>query len=77
MEVPLLRKVTVPVAVPEDALTEAVKVTESPAVTVVRDCESDVVVLATVGAAALTVSVAAVEVEVLKLELPVNLAVMV
>jgi len=77
MAVPLLRKETVPVGVPDFAVTVAVKVVESPAVMVVGDAVSDVVVLTAVGAAAVTVSVTAVEVEVLKLELPVNLAVMV
>jgi hypothetical protein len=77
MAVPLLRKETVPVGVPDFAVTVAVKVVDPPAVMVAGDACSSVEVVTAVGAAAVTVSVTAVEVEVLKLVLPAYLAVMV
>jgi hypothetical protein len=70
---PLLRKETVPVAVPEAALTAAVRVTDWPAVIVEGDARSEVVVWA--AGAALTVSVMGEEVEALKLLVPVYWAV--
>ncbi len=75
MEVPLFRKVTVPVGAPDLAVTVAVKVVDCPAVMVVGEAASAVAVVTTVGGAALTVSVTAVELEALKLVLPVNCAV--
>ena len=69
----MLKKKTVPVAVPEAALMAAVRVTGWPAVIVVGDARSEVVVVA--AGPPTTVSVTGAEVEVAKLLVPVSCAV--